>query len=255
MLRSQPTKPHLSASDLKQLTEQRQHDLDIIAVINSIFNAHSFSARAEAYCYFEVDQRPSFPLFGVTSEKHIEKIYAELLHTEPPTREEELRRQHQLHVLSERISAFRHEVNVCRDIVTTGAQRIPEASALREELVSARKNLAETDRAIATGVIATAPAKTNQPPLPDSQPVLLSKAEPEYSGEARRAKFNGDVRASITIDEHGYTTNISVLNSPGLGLDDNIIAALQKWRFKPAIKNGVPVVTAGVVVTLSFRLQ
>jgi periplasmic protein TonB len=85
-----------------------------------------------------------------------------------------------------------------------------------------------------------------------SRPILLSKVEPEYSEDARRAKFNGAVRASITIDERGNVTSVTVLDSPGLGLDEKIIAAVRKWRFKPAMKDGVPVATNGAV-TLTFR--
>jgi TonB family protein len=85
-----------------------------------------------------------------------------------------------------------------------------------------------------------------------SPPILVSKVEPDYSEEARRAKFNGDVRAAITIDGHGNVTSVTVLDSPGLGLDEKIIVAVRKWKFKPAMKGGVPVATNGVV-TLTFR--
>jgi TonB family protein len=74
-----------------------------------------------------------------------------------------------------------------------------------------------------------------------SQPILLSKVEPEYSEEATRANFNGDVRVSIGIDESGNVESATVLDSPGLGLDEKVVAAVRQWRFQPARRRqGVP---------------
>jgi len=260
ILRSQANKPQhpkLSATELQQLTAQRQHDLDIIAFTTDLLNTSSFGKRTEIYCRLYVDQAPSFQILGVHSEKDVEQLYAKLMRSEPPTREQEVRRQYQLKALLDRIEAFNENVSTCRGMVRAGAQRIPAPDELREKLADARKHLAGIDRDIATGVI-SAPEKPivkNQPKLPDSQPILLSKVDPDYSDEARRAKFNGNVQVSITIDEHGYVESVTVLNSPGLGLDNNIVTALQKWRFKPAIKGGVPVTTKGVLAWVSFRYQ
>jgi TonB family protein len=69
----------------------------------------------------------------------------------------------------------------------------------------------------------------------------LSKVESEYSAEATRANLNGDVRVSIGIDESGNVGGVMVLDSPGLGLDEKIIAAVRQWRFQPARRRqGVP---------------
>lgn len=92
---------------------------------------------------------------------------------------------------------------------------------------------------------------TPQPSAP-LQPVLISRVEPEYSAEARRANFNGDVRASIDIDERGRVTSVTVIDSPGLGLDQKFIDAVRQWRFRPAMRDGVAVSSTGTV-TLTFR--
>jgi TonB family protein len=86
-----------------------------------------------------------------------------------------------------------------------------------------------------------------------SSPVLVSKVEPEYSEEARRAKYSGSVMLSVVIDEHGIPQDIHVVRPLGLGLDEKAVEAVQRWRFRPGLRNGKPVrVRASVEV--SFRL-
>ncbi|MDZ4802189.1 MAG: energy transducer TonB [Bryobacteraceae bacterium] len=86
-----------------------------------------------------------------------------------------------------------------------------------------------------------------------SSPIPIYKPEPEYSEEARKAKFQGAVLLSIVILPDGSTTNIRVVRPLGLGLDEKAIEAVQKWKFKPSLKDGKPVaVSANVEV--NFRL-
>ena len=86
-----------------------------------------------------------------------------------------------------------------------------------------------------------------------SAPALISKIEPEYSEEARKAKFQGAVILSIVVDERGIARDIRIVRALGLGLDEKAIEAVQKWKFRPGVKDGRPVpVTAQVEV--NFRL-
>jgi TonB family protein len=86
-----------------------------------------------------------------------------------------------------------------------------------------------------------------------SQPSILFKIEPEYSEEARKAKWQGTVGLSLVISQFGEPTNLKVTNSLGLGLDQQAIEAVQKWVFKPGRKDGQPVaVYANIQVT--FKL-
>ncbi len=86
-----------------------------------------------------------------------------------------------------------------------------------------------------------------------SAPVPIFKVEPEYSEEARKAKFQGTVLLSIVVDETGKTRDIKVLRALGLGLDEKAIEAVMKWRFRPAYKDGKPVAVAANV-EVNFRL-
>jgi len=86
-----------------------------------------------------------------------------------------------------------------------------------------------------------------------SRPELIFKPEPEYSEEARKAKFQGTVLLSIVVMPDGSTSNIRVVRPLGLGLDEKAIEAVQKWKFRPSLKDGKPVaVSANVEV--NFRL-
>ncbi len=86
-----------------------------------------------------------------------------------------------------------------------------------------------------------------------SKPEVISKVEPEYSEEARKAKFQGVVLLDIVVDEKGNPRDVKVARALGLGLDQKAIEAVQKWRFRPGMKDGKPVaVTARIEV--NFRL-
>ena len=86
-----------------------------------------------------------------------------------------------------------------------------------------------------------------------TNPVLLWKTEPEYSEEARRAKYQGTVVLRIEIDQQGRPRNPKVLQSLGLGLDERAVETVLKWKFKPATQDGKPVVSIATI-EVSFRL-
>jgi len=86
-----------------------------------------------------------------------------------------------------------------------------------------------------------------------SAPTLLYKVEPEYSEEARKAKFQGTVVLYIVVDEKGMPQQLRVVRPLGLGLDEKAIEAVMKWRFKPGYKDGKPVAVAATI-EVNFRL-
>jgi hypothetical protein len=142
------TDPSLSAEDLQKLTAQRQYDMALIEAVDSIANASSFAKRAEAYCHFYVEQTFSLISPGLISEQETEKRYAELLRNEPQTQEEEAKRQTVLRMLSERIAGFAQAREECQDMVTAGAQRIPDIAVLQAKADDARRDLSEINQKI-----------------------------------------------------------------------------------------------------------
>ena len=86
-----------------------------------------------------------------------------------------------------------------------------------------------------------------------SAPRAIYKPEPEYSTEARQAKYQGTVVVSLIVGSDGKAHDVRVARSLGMGLDEKAIEAVQQWRFEPAMKDGRPVAVA-VNVQVSFRL-
>jgi protein TonB len=84
-------------------------------------------------------------------------------------------------------------------------------------------------------------------------PQLIYKVEPEFSEEARKAKFSGMVILAIEVDATGHARGIRVIQSPGLGLEQKAIDAVTRWRFRPGYQDGKPVVTTATV-EVNFRL-
>ncbi|HTS25732.1 MAG TPA: energy transducer TonB [Bryobacteraceae bacterium] len=84
-------------------------------------------------------------------------------------------------------------------------------------------------------------------------PIVLSKKDPEYSEEARKAKYQGTVLLAIEVSPNGLATNIRVVRSLGLGLDEKAIDAVKQWKFKPGYKDGKPV-TVAATIEVNFRL-
>ena len=52
-----------------------------------------------------------------------------------------------------------------------------------------------------------------------SLPVVMLKVDPEYSEDARKAKYSGTVSLSVVVDKDGLPRDIRVLRSLGMGLD------------------------------------
>ena len=51
----------------------------------------------------------------------------------------------------------------------------------------------------------------------------------------------GDVVVEVTIDETGAVVDTRVLQTPGYGLEEIIVATLRQWHFTPAKIDGVAV--------------
>jgi periplasmic protein TonB len=86
-----------------------------------------------------------------------------------------------------------------------------------------------------------------------SMPSIIHKVEPEYSEEARKAKWQGTVTLNVIVDETGHARNIQVSQSLGLGLDQKAMEAVEKWLFKPGMKDG-KAVAVFATIQVTFHL-
>ena len=95
-----------------------------------------------------------------------------------------------------------------------------------------------------------------QAPAPSSDigPVLIRKAECEYTSMARREKISGIVILTGVIELDGQADRLKVAQAIGYGLDGQAIKCVKKWRFRPAMKDGRPV-PAPARVEVNFKLK
>jgi len=86
-----------------------------------------------------------------------------------------------------------------------------------------------------------------------SAPRILYQPDPEYSEEARKAKYEGTVTLWLIVGPDGRPHDIRISRSLGLGLDEKAMEAVRQWKFEPARKNGQPV-SVQINVEVEFRL-
>ncbi len=86
-----------------------------------------------------------------------------------------------------------------------------------------------------------------------SAPRAITTPDPEYSEEARKAKYQGVVVLWLIVGPDGKPRDMRVARSLGMGLDQKAIEAVKQWRFEPAMKDGRPVAVQ-INVEVNFRL-
>lgn len=83
----------------------------------------------------------------------------------------------------------------------------------------------ETDRAV------NRPAQTS------------STVSPAYPYLMRHAEAPAEVTVSFNVDSHGKVTKVKISNSSNFEFNEAALAAIRKWTFMPALKNGQAVET------------
>lgn len=86
-----------------------------------------------------------------------------------------------------------------------------------------------------------------------SAPVAKFTPDPEFSEEARRAKYEGTVVLAAVIGPDGRPRNIRVLHSLGMGLDEKAVERVKSWLFEPGKRNGTPVAVS-MNIEVGFHL-
>jgi periplasmic protein TonB len=87
-----------------------------------------------------------------------------------------------------------------------------------------------------------------------SAPVATYDPNPDFSDEARRAKYQGVCLVSLIVDAQGNPQDIRVTRALGMGLDEKAVEAVRTWKFKPAMKDGKTPVPVEINIEVNFRL-
>lgn len=136
-----------------------------------------------------------------------------------------LDQQHQQQLAAEKAAADK----VAADKLAE-QQKAQQSAAPTAQAAPAQQQVAATDAAPSANAAA------------DAEPVLIRTVQPRYPTQARRANQEGWVVVSYNIDTEGNVGGVKVLDAqPRHLFDREAVDAVERWKFKPAMRNGVPV--------------
>ena len=86
-------------------------------------------------------------------------------------------------------------------------------------------------------------------------PVLVKQVKPEYTAGAMRRKVQGTVKLGVVVTKDGAVDDhVTIVQSLDDELDQQAIAAVKQWQFKPGTKDG-EAVNVAVTIELTFTLK
>lgn len=86
-----------------------------------------------------------------------------------------------------------------------------------------------------------------------SNPVLVYAPDPEFSDEARRAKYQGVCVVGLIVDVTGNPQHVHIVRALGMGLDEKAMEAVRQYKFRPAQFKGKSVAVE-VNIEVNFRI-
>jgi TonB family protein len=107
---------------------------------------------------------------------------------------------------------------------------------------------------LAFSYVLAALALQSQPDLLSRGPAIITKCAPQYTRQAKAAKIEGQVILYVQVYSDGLAHNIRIQRGLDSGLDENAVAAVKHWRFRPGMKEGKAVVTPATI-EVNFRLN
>jgi protein TonB len=85
-------------------------------------------------------------------------------------------------------------------------------------------------------------------------PICIYCPQPEYSDEARKAKYQGTVLLDVTVTADGRVVSPIVIKGPGLGLEEKALAQVKNWKMRAAIGPSGKAVNCRVQIEVTFHL-
>lgn len=84
-------------------------------------------------------------------------------------------------------------------------------------------------------------------------PSVISKVDPVYTDDARKARLMGTVVMNAVVDATGHVTNMEIVHGLGLGLNEAAMQSAGQWLFVPGKQGNLPVAVQ-VQISVTFVL-
>jgi TonB family protein len=137
---------------------------------------------------------------------------------------------------------------------------VPSSEKIENEVFAGRRqhamyiNMPNLTSAIGSWTVRFAEMKAeDEIPGELSAPEAVRKVDPAYPAALLRDRIEGVVILHAVIHSDGSVGDVSVLEGCNDQLDANARTALQQWRFRPGLKNGIPV-DVEAVIRVPFRV-
>lgn len=88
-----------------------------------------------------------------------------------------------------------------------------------------------------------------------SPPRAIFSPAPQFTSFAREVGLQGTVTLGLIVNDQGIPRNVEILSPLGAGLDEEALAAVTTWKFKPAEQKGHRPVAVEIAVEADFHLQ
>ena len=85
-----------------------------------------------------------------------------------------------------------------------------------------------------------------------TQPKAVHTQDPKYTKEAESRHIEGRSVLGVVVDTTGTAVDIGILEPLGMGLDEQAVLSVKRWKFRPSTLNGQPV-PVRINVEINFR--
>ncbi len=123
---------------------------------------------------------------------------------------------------------------------------IPDEQVVEEIVLASQKDLAEltltnvgTGESLAIDIDYT--PEIGEFIVVEDEPALITKIKPRYPEIAREHKIEGQVLVAILVGTDGKVQDLKILKSSNEIFNEDAVAAVKQWVFKPAIQNKKPI--------------
>jgi TonB family protein len=137
--------------------------------------------------------------------------------------------------------------------IGTGAMTVPIVAGLLKTSLTAASS-AQTTAMVEAASNFAVPQQLYHVGGDVSAPKLIFAPDPQYSEQARQAKYQGVCVISLVVDAQGKPQRVLVVRHLGMGLDKKAVEAVKAYKFEPAMRFGKPVAVA-VNIEVNFKLD